>query len=185
MQSLKRIGLYGVSGTGKTTILKRLMQLTSSVIWLEGASLVLDAAKLTLDEFKRLPEIEKYHFREMAILNALEIQRSQKQHIIIDGHLAFAKGENEFENVMTEKDKEFYTDFIYLKLSAGTVLERQRSDFVKKRDFSLDTIIKWTEFELSELNIVCRIRNINLHIIESENNQYCVDFIINKLINSP
>jgi adenylate kinase len=182
MKNYKRIGFYGVSGVGKTTILKEISQLTSNTVWLEGAKLVLDAAKLSLEDFKKVSETEKYHFREVAINQAFEVQKEQDKHIIIDGHLAFAKGENQFENVMTENDMRFYTDFIYLKLAPETILERQLKDSAKKRDYSVKTISNWIDFELTELEIVCKNRNINLHLIESENNQICIDFII-KILN--
>lgn len=182
MQSLKRIGFYGVSGIGKTTILTAFNKLTSNTIWLEGTKLVLEAAELTLEDFKKLPEVEKYYFREMAISSAFEIQDKEKLHIIIDGHLAFPKGENGFENVMTENDKRFYTDFLYLKLAPKTVLKRQQNDIIKKRNYSLNTITKWIDFEIRQLQKVCLQHNINLFIIESENIQTSIDVII-KTIN--
>jgi adenylate kinase len=80
MDNLKRIGLYGVSGTGKTTILKEVSKLTSNVIWLEGSQLVINAAGLTLEQFKKLSDKEKYFFREKAIDKAFEIQRKESKH---------------------------------------------------------------------------------------------------------
>jgi adenylate kinase len=184
MQTLKRIGLYGVSGVGKTTILNELIQLSSNILWLEGSSLVLDAANLTLEKFKDLPETQKYRFREMAISNAIEIQKSKNQHVIIDGHLAFARGENEFENVMTEMDKMFYTDFVYLKLSPITILERQEKDLLRNRSYSLETITNWQKFELSELEKVCEEKNIGLYVTESERNKDCMELILKTIFDT-
>jgi adenylate kinase len=184
MQWLKRIGFYGVSGVGKTTILKSLMPFTANTIWLEGAAQVLKAAQLTLHDFKKLSASEKYHFRTMAIANAFEIQTENKQHLIIDGHLAFANGENEFENVMTENDKRFYTDFIYLKLAPAVILERQQQDLSRNRNYSLSTIHNWIDFELKALQKVCTERNIVLHILESENNSTCIHSILKILHNT-
>lgn len=183
MSWLKRIGFYGVSGSGKTTILKSLMPFTSNTIWLEGAAQVLKAAQLPLSDFKKLSALEKYHFRAMAITNALQLQTENKHHIIIDGHLAFASGENEFEKVMTEHDKQFYTDFIYLKLSPTIILERQQQDLSRNRNYSLSTIHNWINVELEELHKVCTERNINLHILESEDNSICIQFILNIIHN--
>lgn len=184
MESLKRVGLYGISGTGKTTILRELIQLASNTIWLEGARLVLEAAKLPLENFKRLPDSEKYRFRELAIFNALEIQKSKNKHIIIDGHLAFAKGENEFEDVMTEGDKRFYTNFVYLNLRPEIILERQKNDLTRNRNYSLSTIRQWIGFELSKLTNVCDEFNIGLNIVESDSNHDCIALIL-KLLSNP
>jgi adenylate kinase len=179
MESLKRIGLYGISGIGKTTILKEVSKLTSNIIWLEGAKLVINAAEVTLIEFKKMTDREKYFFREKAIEEAFKIQEKGKKHIIIDGHLVFAKGENEFENVMTEKDATFYTDYIYLKLSPEIILKRHQNDKDRKRNYSANLISNWMEFELQELKKLCKNSNLNLQLLESENNQECVDFICN------
>lgn len=182
MQLLKRIGLYGISGVGKTTILSTFTKLPSNTIWLEGTKMVLDAAQMTLDNFKKLPEIEKYYFREMAISNAFEIQIQKQQHIIIDGHLAFPKGEDGFDNVMTDNDKKFYTDFLYLKLPPQIILTRQQNDAIRKRNYSLTTIANWIDFELIQLKKTCLEHNINLCIIESEDLETSVNIIL-KTIN--
>lgn len=179
MGDLKRIGLYGVSGTGKTTILKEVSLLTSNVIWLEGSQLVINAAGLTLEQFKKLTDKEKYFFRGKAIDTAFEIQAKEDKHIIIDGHLVFAKGENEFENIMTEKDKTFYTDYIYLNLPTEVILQRQQNDSGKKRNHSAKTISKWVEYELQELRLFCSSHNLNLRILHSTDNNECVEFICN------
>lgn len=179
MGNLKRIGLYGVSGTGKTTILKEVSKLTSDVIWLEGSQLVINAAGLTLEQFKNLSDTEKYLYREKAIDKAFEIQTKEGKHIIIDGHLVFAKGESEFENVMTEKDKTFYTDYIYLNLPTETILQRQQNDSDKKRNYTAKKISNWVAFELQELKQFCTKHNLNLHILQSTNSKECVEFICN------
>ncbi len=179
MGNLKRIGLYGVSGTGKTTILKEVSKLTSNVIWLEGSQLVINSAGLTLEQFKKLSETEKYFYREKAIDKAFEIQMKEGKHIIIDGHLVFAKGESEFENVMTEKDKTFYTDYIYLNLPTETVLQRQQNDSNKKRNYTAKTISNWVAFELQELKQFCNKHNLNLHILQTTDSKKCVELICN------
>jgi adenylate kinase len=179
MDNLKRIGLYGVSGTGKTTILKEVIKLTSNVIWLEGSQLIINAAGMTLEQFKKLNDKEKYFFREKAIDAAFEIQSKENKNIIIDGHLVFAKGENEFENVMTEKDKTFYTDYIYLNLQTEIILQRQQNDNNKKRIHSANTISNWVTFELQELKQFCHDHNLNLSILQSIDKKECVEFICN------
>lgn len=183
MQGFKRIGLYGVSGSGKTTILKEVAKTTNKSIWLEGAALVLKAANKTLDEFKKLSLQEKQFFREKAIENAWKIQSDTKKHIIIDGHLVFAKGESDFENIMTESDANFYTDYIYLKLPAQVVLNRIQKDPSKSRNYDLITIYRWIETELQQLRDFCAQKDIPLHILSSEDLNESVKFVCD-LINS-
>lgn len=183
MHTLKRIGFYGISGVGKTTTLSIFSKRQSNTIWLEGTGLVLEAANLSLPEFKKLPESEKYFFREKAICKAFEIQRTENEHIIIDGHLAFPKSENNFEDVMTEMDKIFYTDFIYLKLNPEIILERQKNDIIKKRNYSIKTISNWIDFEITQLQKVCLKHNINLLTVESEDTNDYIEAIL-KTINN-
>jgi adenylate kinase len=179
MNNLKRIGLYGISGTGKTTILKEVAEATSNLIWLEGSRLVTDAAGLTLDKFKKLSDSEKYFYREKAIERAFEIQNKENKHIIIDGHLVFAKGENDFENVMTKADATFYTDYIYLNLPTEIILQRQQNDTVRKRNHNANTISNWKVYELKELKLFCNKNNLPLHILETADTKSTVDFICN------
>jgi len=179
MKKLKRIGLYGISGTGKTTILKEVANATSNLIWLEGSRLVTDAAGLILNEFKKLSDSEKYSFREKAIERAFEIQTKENKHIIIDGHLVFSKGETDFENVMTKADETFYTDYIYLNLPTQIILQRQQSDTNRKRNYNAITISNWAAFELKELKLFCTKNNLPLHILETADTKSTVDFICN------
>jgi adenylate kinase len=181
MENYKRIGLYGVSGTGKTTILSEVSKLTSNAIWLEGSKLVIEAAGMALENFKKLSEDKKYFFREKAIEMAWEIQVKTNKHIIIDGHLVFAKSEDEFENVMTSKDATFYTDYIYLNLPPEIVFNRLQLDTFRKRNYSISTISNWIEFEMNELKTFCNDRKLNLHILHSTNKAECVNFICNYL----
>jgi adenylate kinase len=179
MEALKRIGFYGVSGVGKTTILKEVRNVTSNVIWLEGSKLVINAAGVELSEFKKFSNAEKYFFREKAIESALEIQSTANKHVIIDGHLVFPKSETEFENVMTSQDASFYTDYIYLKLSPELILQRQENDTMRKRSYSSNTIANWIKFELLELEQFCNSARLPLHIIESADTKDAVEFICN------
>lgn len=183
MNHLKRIGLYGISGVGKTTVLKEVSTRTDHIIWLEGAKLIMEAACLSLDEFKRLSVNDKYKFREKAIDIAFARQVSDQKSVIIDGHLAFATNESLFENIMTEKDKTFYTQFIYLEVDPLVVLQRQQNDLNKKRIYSLETIANWIEFEKQELEQACIENNIALHILKNESLDNSVDFILKAIHN--
>lgn len=174
----KRIGLYGISGIGKTTILKEVNGLSEEVVWLEGSKLILETSNLSLAEFKKKSEETKYILRERAIDKAAEIQTKRKKHIIIDGHLAFAKPDNTFENVMTLKDGLFYTHFIYLKLAPEVIKYRQENDTVKKRSYTLHTIEKWIEYEERELILAAQKNNINISFLNSEKVNDCVSYLL-------
>ena len=177
MDNYKRIGLYGVSGTGKTTILREVSKLTNKAIWLEGSKLVTDAAGINLEYFKKLSDQEKYFYRESAIETAQKIQSIECKHIIIDGHMVFTKGENDFENVMTDKDASFYTDYIYLNLPPEIIFKRLQSDRARKRSYSQITIKNWIDFELNEIKKFCSERKKNLKILTSTNIAECVNFV--------
>lgn len=179
MKNLKRIGLYGIGGTGKTSICRELARMNENIVWLEGAKLVLEAAKVSLEHFKRMSEEQKYSIREQAIERAFIVQSTEKKHVILDGHLAFPKGEKAFENVMTLKDKAFYTDFFYLKLPAKLIYDRIRNDKIRKRDYNLNTLENWMSFELNLLEKYCNDNSVNLTLITSPDLENAVDCINN------
>lgn len=184
MQLLRRVGLYGISGVGKTTTLKKLVALNSDFIWLEGANLLLDVAEINLSDFKKLSSPEKYTIRENAISKAIKIQERENKHIVIDGHLAFPKNETDFEDVMTNMDKLFYTDIVYPKVSPKIILERQQNDISKKRDYSIQTITEWIDFEINQLHKVSIEYNINFVIVESEKTEDYMKAILKTIKNA-
>lgn len=179
---LKRLGLYGISGTGKTTILKELNKLTSEVIWLEGSKLVIEAAEMPLKEFKKLSDDKKYFFREKAIENAFKIQFQIKKHIVIDGHLVFPKGKDNFENVMTNKDVNFYTDYVYLDLPIEIIQKRIQNDNTRTKKHTKTLLAKWAAFELKELQKFCFEYKKPLHILKTTDKIETVNFIYNYII---
>ncbi|WP_430409282.1 ATP-binding protein [Kordia sp.] len=183
MNKLKRIGLYGISGTGKTTLLQELKKQCLDTICLEGSSLLLETANISLPEFKKLSDTQKYKLRENAMIAAHAIQETTQKHIIIDGHLVFAKSTNEFENVMTAKDAAFYTHYLYLKLPIAIIYERLQNDTTRKRNYTKEALENWMNYEWNALQIFCTTQNLPLNIIETTNKQTTVDFICNYLKN--
>lgn len=177
MKHLKRIGLYGISGTGKTTILKKVVATTKEIVWLPGSDLVLRIANLSLPEFKRLPIHKKYYFREQAILSAAQIQREQNKHVIIDAHLLFPSIDGGFENAMTRQESEFYTDYIYLNLPATVIHHRLLNDTARPRNRSVEILQNWIEQEMADLKKFCQSNEATLTILENDDLNSTVQFI--------
>jgi adenylate kinase len=173
---LKRIGLYGISGTGKTTVIKGLTAITNKLIWLEGSKLVLEAAGSSPEDFRKLPSHLKYKLREKAIEKAFEIQKRENKDLIIDGHVIFAT-QNGFENAMTEKDKLFYTEYIYLMPPVGIVHSRLQADKSRKRNYSIEVIEKWMAQEVEELRSFCIANSIPIIILDHKDSQQNIHFI--------
>jgi hypothetical protein len=111
----------------------------------------------------------------------LKSRPKRLKHIIIDGHLAFALQGGEFENVMTENDKRFYTDFIYWELPVKEILERQQNDKNKKREYTYKTIQDWIAYERRELEMVCEKAGIHLHYMNALSFQDGINYILNIL----
>ncbi len=173
----RRVGLYGVSGCGKTTLLRDFIKTRDDYYWIEGSRAVLLPLNNDLDKFKKLSTEDKYIYREKAIDYAEEILEIEKKNIIIDGHYCFMKDKISYENVMTDKDRKFYTDFIYMDLRPELVLERQRKDKLKKRNYSLEQIKEWISFERSELKKECERCRIRFFTITGDDNISNIDMI--------
>lgn len=183
MKKLKRVGLYGLSGVGKSSTIQQLVSDTDDVFHMDGTAFILQASNLSLDEFKRCPESLKHQYREQAIDLAFKHQNRINKHFLTAGHLAFPDVSGSINSVMTDKDKQFYTEFIYMDLPAELIYNRQQNDPNKKRNYSFDVITNWLTFEKNELTRVCEEENIPLYLLKETDMDLCIKFI-NKVIKS-
>ena len=174
---MKRIGLYGVSGIGKSTILKELVLKHPDLLWLEGAKLLLETANIDLITFKKSDDLEKMRYRENAIKQAFKIQAEEKRDVIIDGHFSFPDDANSFKSVFTSMDNAFYKDIIYLQLPPEVILKRQLSDFTRKRNHSIEQIKAWVEYEIQFVNELANKDSHAVYYLKSESLDECINYI--------
>lgn len=162
MKSNYRIGIYGISGSGKSTLIKNLCEQSSKFQNFEGSKVMATIINDDILNFKLLNDNEKYKIRE-EVIKIIKNESVANKHTIVDGHYSFIKKNNHFEIAITQEDLEFYTHIFHLDISDELIKKQQLNDKSKKRDFSIEEIRKWKEFEKAGLKEICKNSNICFH----------------------
>ncbi len=164
-KAVKPVCVVGVSGSGKTTLLKHYQEKNPSSKCVHGSAIISEVIKpLSLSEFKKMPDDIKYNYRQKAIA----FLRDNYDHnlLLVDGHLSFPKeNSNEFENVFTESDYQFYGSLILLNPPANTILKRRLIDQTRLRCTSLEKLIKHQIYEQNIAQTVAYQNKMNFFII--------------------
>lgn len=163
---LGRIGIYGISSTGKSTISKGIEESLYNFKSIDGSDIINKVCPGGLKEFKELDAKSQVKYRKDAILFLEEYQNETQQNLVISGHYSFLNSDGAIENVWNEADENFYTDIIYIKDQSLSIYDR----FVSKNKtlINIETIDKWLMHE--EIKISSLTRQ-TVHIIESNNIQ--------------
>lgn len=176
MKNNYNIGIYGISGSGKTTLIKNLCDQSSNFQIFEGSKIMEKILNDDISKFKFLNDIQKYKIRE-EVISIIKKQSVINKHNIIDGHYSFIKEYDNFEIAITKTDLEFFTHIFYLDIKDEIIKNQQVNDRSKKRNFSLEQIKQWKEFEKIELQKLCKNNNIDFHILTTNNLNKNIDYI--------
>ena len=169
------VGIYGISGSGKTTLIKTLSQDFSIFQYFEGSKIIEDILQDDISKFKFLDNDTKYKIREKVIQKIQK--RNCKKNILIDGHYSFINNQS-FEIALTKADVNFFTHIFYLDVDCETIKKQQENDQSKKRDYSIENIKKWKEFEKTKLKEICENNSINYHILTTNNLDVNINYIL-------
>ena len=144
----RRIGLYGISSTGKTTVAKLIEQIHPQYKFIDGSDVFNKVCPGGLSAFKELSFDDKNKYRHLAIDYLTELQKTIKQHFIIAGHYSFITKNNNFEIAWTKADEEFYTDIFVFEDIPTKIYQR---NIQRGLNYSIEQIKKWQEFEVSQI----------------------------------
>ncbi|MDR1905276.1 MAG: hypothetical protein LBQ88_23720 [Treponema sp.] len=182
-----RIGLYGVSRSGKDflidCLIKHINQKQKHTLFHVEGSSTLDAIskRLFSKPLKDTSEEQKEQLRlrfcdEIAGLN------NGFASIIVDGHYSFPQN-NGFKVVFTDKDRDLYDSFFYLDTPANKIIEYANKDSDKKNVASMTEkeIEAWKNFEIDALRDVCQAQNKELIVLDN-NMDDTLSFFENYLI---
>ncbi|KAF2133802.1 hypothetical protein P153DRAFT_362865 [Dothidotthia symphoricarpi CBS 119687] len=159
------IGLYGISGAGKSYHLDLLKTTTTlakeGFIFYDGSALIASVVPAGLDAFKGLSHDDQTLYRKQA-LEQLKVECTEHQKTaVVSGHYIFWDDETrEGERVGIEEDWETYTHIIYLNADAGVVAERRKKDSRWRRKTSVAHLGKWRDTERAELRDICLEKKI-------------------------
>ncbi len=170
------IGIYGISGSGKSTLITQLNKQSSKLKYFEGSKIMENILNDDISKFKFLNDIQKYKIRE-EVISIIKKESVIDRHNIIDGHYSFIKEHDNFEIAITKADLEFFTHIFYLDIQDEIIKKQQVNDKSKKRNFTIEQIKKWKEFEKLELQKICKNNNIDFYTLNTNNLNTNIDYI--------
>lgn len=158
------IGLYGISGSGKSFLLQRLQQELGQTefTFFEGSDVIASLVPGGLDALHKLNDETKAHWRGQAIDTIGRESARSGRVAIVTGHLMFWSEEHATgQSVYTENDLKTFTHIIYLGISPDVVSQRRLDDSLRHRTtISVEHLRKWQEAEISILRDLCRQNHI-------------------------
>lgn len=158
------IGIYGLSGCGKTYLLNQLKRELDQkhFTFFDGSQVIAAVVPGGLEEFQTLDEQEKICWREVAIeiikRDCLESGRTA----VVAGHFMFWPEEEESGHaIYTQNDLDTYTHIIYLDTVAEIIAQRRMNDTKRQRPVTtVNHLHKWQLDEKNQLARLCRDHNI-------------------------
>ncbi|KAI6352484.1 hypothetical protein MCOR25_009397 [Pyricularia grisea] len=162
------IGIYGLPGAGKTTILSHL-RLTGETSpahydYYEGSEVIDSVVDGGLVAFKQLPHSEKQRHRATAIRHVGEEARRSGKGAIVAGHfmLPVTSGKSdddlstELQKVYTDADLTTFTHVIYLKAEPEAICRQRAGDEKRARKaLPVDELRRWQDAEIKGLFELC------------------------------
>jgi len=183
------IGVYGVSGSGKSHALKGVQKARPEWRCLDGSSIIEEVLKNQgkgLCDFGVMDEQQKTVVRN----NAIQMVQSYSGMTLIAGHASFPDsktilgGDVKFNNVFTEGDAQTYSAILYLDRDPDQIFQQRTADNdtkTKHRDFlSVENLQDWMHHEKELLCRVCKGSGIYFGLVKNEND--IVEYIVNRIL---
>lgn len=173
------IGIYGPSGAGKShllTCLKRELGEKEFDCY-DGSAAIESVLPGTLEEFKRMPESEKEHWRQAAMDKVAKDCAETGKIVVITGHYMFWKeGDDEGKVVFTNSDQTHYSHILYLDVPPGVIKQRRQADTDKlvrdRGDVSEAHLEKWTKVEKTQLRDHCYKNGILFSVLSRSHENF-------------
>lgn len=156
------VGIYGISGCGKTTLIEHLKKSLGErdFAFFDGSQILSSLVHGGLAAFKQKPDVEKAVYREITIQHIAGACQSSRRVGIVAGHLTLWTGTGAME-VHTQADLETYTHILYLDTPAETIAEYRLNDRKRNRpEISVDDLRRWQWSEKSRAKTLCRHHGI-------------------------
>ncbi|KAL8759613.1 MAG: hypothetical protein Q9199_000657 [Rusavskia elegans] len=166
------IGIYGIQGRGKSTLLKVMQEALndSDFGFVDGSSIIDSVVPGVLTAFKGCEdEKQKEVCRQDAIRYIGKQCTEEARTGIVVGHFMLWNEEKEIAKLIyTSSDWTTYTHILYLDFSPNTIAKRRPKDSGRDRgDFSVENLRQWQGQEKKQLQELCRLHYILLAVVSS------------------
>ncbi|KAL8698861.1 MAG: hypothetical protein Q9224_001658 [Gallowayella concinna] len=163
------VGLYGVSGCGKTFLLNQLKQEVGEedYIFYDGSQAIDGVAPGGLGRFQKMEEQEQIMWRQRAIDEIGKNSIENGQAAIVAGHsMLWSEAEGDALPVYTQNDLDVYSHILYLDVPAEIIAQRRAEDATKGRpNLSENQLREWQQKEKVQLRALCRAHGILFMVI--------------------
>ncbi|KAI2869126.1 hypothetical protein CBS147323_11178 [Aspergillus niger] len=166
------VGLYGISGVGKSFLLDRLKRELGEELfnYHEGSAVIADIVPGGLEAFQSLEGGEKACWRKQAIETIRRTSIETGKIAVVTGHFMFCSEQGALETVLTESDLKVFTHILYLDEPANIVWQRRQQDTQKYRvELPVRVIQQWIEAEKTSLRQFCYDHSILFCLVPSKN----------------
>lgn len=162
-----RIGVYGVSGVGKTSLLNVLEKYGQSLQVIDGSKVIGEVVEGGLQSFKASDQTEKREARRKAVARLQELHVESRKHTVIAGHFCFF-GDNGYDIAWTDADAAFYDVIFLLHKSPEKILVQSQGDFTRCRNYSVEQLSEWQDFEYQGLKKACRLSGTRFYPLDGD-----------------
>ncbi|KAF2683119.1 hypothetical protein K458DRAFT_390388 [Lentithecium fluviatile CBS 122367] len=186
------VGIYGISGCGKSRLLNQLKELTGQIepdsqsfTFYDGSATIHEVTPGGLDAFKKLSPDEQGELRGVAI-DSIAKQCTVEQKVgVVAGHLILWDNEtaSEGQSIGTTADWQVYTHIVYLHVDAEEIFKRRYKDKTKKRPHTtVDHLRKWQDEEICQLRKICREHEILFTVVSENSGGPLVQSRVNEML---
>ncbi len=165
------IGLYGISGSGKTHLLHQLKHKLGEerFEFFEGSDVIAGEVPGGHDAFHALEEPMRVQVRQRAIDRIGKTCISSGKVAVVTGHfMLWSADQNVPQPVHTLNDFTTFTHILYLDVPTEEIFHRRRNDKVKARPaMAVGVLSEWQLAEKSELRPLCYQHGMLFSIVTS------------------
>ena len=166
------VGLYGISGSGKTFLLNQLKKELGAerFEYYDGSGMIVSVVPDGLASFQEMTDEEQTQYRRLAIDSIKESCVKSGKIAIVAGHFMLCSERDEASvQVWTESDRQTFTHICYLNVPVEEVRQQSLNDKERCRpDYSSSHLQLWQSAEKTELESVCRNNGILFSLLNPQ-----------------